>query len=340
MKARVLFIALFTLMNLSCMNSAADQNQDNTINENVEYALVIHGGAGTITRTAMTHEREAEYIKALNEALDAGDAVLTSGGTALEAVEAVVVFMEDNPLFNAGKGAVFTNEGKNELDASIMTGHDLNAGAIGGSTKIKNPIKAAIAVMNHSPHVMLSGKGADTFAGEQGLELVDPAYFHTDSRWNSLQKSKGMEDKKEKQDAATRHGTVGAVALDKHGNIAAATSTGGMTNKKYNRIGDTPIIGAGTYASNQTCGISATGHGEFFMRLVVAYAIHAQMKYGGKTLQDAAHDVIHHQLENLGGDGGIIGLDAEGNIAMTFNSEGMYRGWVKKGEREVLIYKD
>jgi len=303
-----------------------------------QYALVIHGGAGTILKSSMTDEMEAAYLASLNRALDAGEKILQNGGTAIDAIEAAIMIMEDDPLFNAGKGAVFTHEGTNELDASIMMGGDLNAGAVGGVSTIKNPILAARAVMSNSPHVMMVGKGAEAFAATQGIEMVDPSYFFTESRMKSLQRAKEKEEANEKQDAATRHGTVGAVALDKNGQIAAGTSTGGMTNKRFNRIGDAPIIGAGTYADNETCGISATGHGEYFIRLAVAYAIHAQMKYGSRSLKDAAHDVIHHQLEKLGGDGGIIGLDAQGNIVMDFNSEGMYRGYAKPGERHTAIY--
>jgi L-asparaginase / beta-aspartyl-peptidase len=328
-----------TLSILSCANME-NNNQINMKSSESQYALVIHGGAGTITRQNMSQEREEEYLTALGYALDAGEQILAAGGSALDAIEAAIMIMEDNPLFNAGKGAVFTNEGKNELDASIMTGHDLNAGAVGSVTTIKHPIKAARAVMEQSEHVFMIGRGAEKFAETCGLELVDPSYFYTDSRWNSLQKAKEKEALNEKQDAATRHGTVGAVALDLHGNIAAGTSTGGMTNKRYNRIGDAPIIGAGTYADNHTCGISATGHGEYFIRLAVAHSIHAQMKYGNTSIHDAAKNVIHGDLEKLGGDGGIIGVDREGNIVMEFNSEGMYRGWAKKDQRSVAIYKD
>lgn len=288
----------------------------------------------------MTAAMEESYHEALKNALKAGEGVLASGGTALNAIEVAIVYMENNPLFNAGKGAVFTHDGTNELDASVMTGHDLDAGAVGGVRTVKNPIKAARGVMEQSPHVMLVGAGGDQFSEEIGLEIVDPSYFGTESRLKSLERAKEKESKNEKQDAATRHGTVGAVALDKHGNIAAGTSTGGMTNKRYNRIGDAPIIGAATYADNATCGISATGHGEYFIRLSVAHAIHAQMKYGGTSLHNAARDVIMNQLEQLGGDGGIVGLDGKGNIAMVFNSEGMYRGWAKPGERHTFIYKD
>jgi beta-aspartyl-peptidase (threonine type) len=330
------------LFMLSCQGEYQQTNpqMETTNQDKPAYALVIHGGAGTILKSQMTPDQEAAYHEALNNALDAGEAILKAGGSALDAIEASIMMMEDNPLFNAGKGAVFNSDGINELDASIMDGSDLNAGAIGAVTNIKNPILGARAVMEKSEHVMMIGKGAENFAQSMGLEIVDPSYFFTESRMKSLQKAKEKEALQEKQDAATRHGTVGAVALDQKGNIAAGTSTGGMTNKRFNRIGDAPIIGAGTYASNETCGISATGHGEYFIRLSVAYAIHAQMKYGNQTIGDAAHDVIHNQLQQLGGDGGIIGLDKNGQIVMVFNSEGMYRGFVTPTNRSTAIYKE
>ena len=340
-KTYLLFLLLLTSLLLSCDQTTEDStNSTEMKSTEVPYALVIHGGAGTILKSSMTDEMEQAYIASLNRALDAGEAILQNGGAAIDAIEAAIMIMEDDPLFNAGKGAVFTHDGTNELDASIMLGGDLNAGAVGGVSTIKNPILAARAVMSQSPHVMMVGKGAEAFAASKGIEMVDPSYFYTESRMKSLERAKEKEAVNEKQDAATRHGTVGAVALDKNGQIAAGTSTGGMTNKRYNRIGDAPIIGAGTYADNETCGISATGHGEYFIRLAVAYAIHAQMKYGSKTLQESAHDVIHNQLEKLGGDGGIIGLDAKGNVVMDFNSEGMYRGYAKPGERHTAIYSE
>jgi beta-aspartyl-peptidase (threonine type) len=308
--------------------------------------LVIHGGAGTIKRENMTPEKEKAYREALNQSLEAGFAVLESGGKSLDAVIASVKVLEDNPLFNAGKGAVFTNEGKNELDASIMDGSNLMAGAIAGVTTVKNPIAAAYAVMTKSEHVMMVGKGAEKFAEEQGLEIVDPSYFFDSTRYKQLLDAKKNEGDRE---AALydpyikdkKFGTVGAVALDQFGNIAAATSTGGMTNKRYGRVGDAPIIGAGTYANNATCGVSATGHGEYFIRLAVARDIASLMEYTGVTLQQAADKVIHEKLQNLGGDGGVVALDRQGNISMTFNSEGMYRGFIKtKGEGKTFIYKD
>jgi beta-aspartyl-peptidase (threonine type) len=248
--------------------------------------------------------------------------------------------MENSPLFNAGKGAVFANDGTNQMDASIMDGKTQNAGAIGGVSNIKNPIVAARAVMEQSVHVMLSGKGAEEFAGEQGLEIVDPKYFHTDRRWNSLQKVMAQEREKKPMSEEDKHGTVGCVALDQHGNLAAGTSTGGMTNKRYNRIGDAPIIGAGTYADNASCAVSSTGHGEYFIRYAVAHDIAARMEYKGISLQKAAEEVVMDKLVEKGGSGGIISVDAYGNIALVFNSEGMYRAQASPNGREIKIYKD
>lgn len=320
-----------------------------------KYVLVIHGGAGTILKSQMSPEREKAYTDALNEALEKGSAILATGGSAMDAVEAAVRVMEDNPLFNAGKGAVFTNEGKNELDAAIMDGKTLAAGSVAGVTTIRNPISAARAVMEKSPHVMMVGKGAEKFAAEQGLEIVDPSYFHTESRWRGLQRAIKEDSMKMQLDHADtlkktglrqldnrddKYGTVGAVALDQHGNLAAATSTGGMTNKKFGRVGDAPIIGAGTYANNNTVAISCTGWGEYFIRLVVAKTISDMMEYGKISLRIAAEDIIMKHLPALGGDGGLIAVDRNGNIAMPFCTEGMYRGYIKEGgERKVEIYK-
>jgi len=327
--------------------------------------LVIHGGAGTITRANMTPEKEKAYRAALNTALENGYEVLKKGGTSLQAVQAAIMVMENAPLFNAGKGAVFTNEGKNELDAAVMEGKALKAGAIAGVTTIKNPIQAAIAVMEKSPHVLMVGKGADLFAKEQGIEIVDPSYFYTEARFKALQEAKKEEkieldhsenNKKKIRDKpktgflkdedlifteGKKYGTVGCVALDQFGNLAAGTSTGGMTNKRYGRVGDAPIIGAGTYANNATCAVSATGHGEFFIRSVVAYDISALMEYKGLPIKEAADEVVMKKLVERGGEGGVIALDRNGNIAMPFNSEGMYRGYIKSdGSSKVLIYKD
>ena len=314
-----------------------------------KYVLVIHGGAGTITKASMTPEKEKAYTQKLTEALQAGFSEIKKGNSSVEAVAASIVILEDSPLFNAGKGAVFTAEGKNELDAAIMFGKDKSAGAIAGVHTIKNPIKAAIAVMQKSPHVMLSGLGAEQFAAEQKLELVKPEYFWTKERWDGLQKIKKKESEKkigqnikneilESYEIDQKFGTVGAVALDQNGNIAAGTSTGGMTNKKWNRLGDAPIIGAGTYADSLV-GISCTGWGEYFIRATAARTIAAKMEYQNKDIKSASQEIID-EIEKLGGDGGLIALDKNGNIAMPFNTSGMYRGAVtENGEIEIEIYK-
>ncbi len=319
--------------------SAADMKSTQP-QEKAEYAIAIHGGAGTITRSSMSPEKEKEYLAALNEALDRGESILKEGGSSLDAIQAAIMYMEDSPLFNAGKGAVFTNDETNELDASIMYGPDQNAGAIGGVTNVRNPILAARAVMEKSDHVMLSGTGAEKFAMEQGIEIVDPSYFHTDRRFESLQRVKAQEQEVDQMSESDRHGTVGAVALDRNGNLAAGTSTGGMTNKRWNRIGDAPIIGAGTYADNASCAVSCTGHGEYFIRYAVAHDIAARMEYKGISLQQAADEVVMDKLVEKGGSGGIISVDKYGNVALVFNSEGMYRGYATPAGREVKIYKD
>jgi len=291
----------------------------------------VHGGAGTITRDRMNAEAEAEYRRALQAVIDSGAAVLSAGGSALDAVERTIRLMEDSPLFNAGKGAVFTHEGRNELDASIMDGSNLAAGAVAGVTNIRNPITAARAVMEQSPHVMLTGKGASEFATEKGLEIVDPSYFREESRYRELQRALEKE----------KHGTVGCVALDMNGDLAAGTSTGGMTNKRYNRVGDAPIIGAGTYANNATCAVSATGHGEYFIRYTVAHDISALMQYRNLTLDEAAREVVKDKLVKAGGTGGVVTVDGKGNISMPFNTEGMYRGYKNSdGKKGVFIFAD
>jgi beta-aspartyl-peptidase (threonine type) len=342
------YIFILSYLTMSCAEDKSTKSSENLPLGPI--TLIIHGGAGTIKKENMSPEKEKAYHDALKMALDSGYAVLERGGKSLDAVIAAIKLMEDSPLFNAGKGAVFTNEGKNELDASIMDGSNLMAGAVAGVTTIKNPITAAYAVMTQSEHVMLIGKGAESFAKEQGLEIVDPSYFFDSLRFEQLQKVKEKESDKQASwldnfedpyTKDTKFGTVGAVALDQFGNIAAGTSTGGMTNKKWGRVGDAPIIGAGTYANNKTCGVSSTGYGEYFIRLAVAHNISAMMEYGGATLQAAADTVIMHQLTKLGGDGGVIALDRQGNIAMTFNSSGMYRGYIRnKGEGKTFIYKD
>ena len=297
--------------------------------ESVEFSIAIHGGAGTITRKNMTPEKENAYRSKLKETLNVGYSILNKGGTSLDAVEATIRIMENSELFNAGKGAVFTNAGTNELDASIMDGRNLKAGAVARVKTVKNPISAARKVMEETWHVMLSGDGADKFAKEQGLDIVDPNYFYTQRRWDSLKKIQ-----------VEKHGTVGCVALDKHGNLAAGTSTGGLTNKRWGRVGDSPIIGAGTYANNQTCAVSGTGQGEYFIRGNVAYDVSAIMEYKGKSVGEAAQNVIR-KLSDMGGNGGIITMDSKGNISMPFNTAGMYRGFRKAGQApEIFIYKD
>lgn len=321
------------------------QEEATTAQEPAEYAIVIHGGAGTILRSDLTPEQDAAYREALHAALDIGEEILKNGGQAIDAVEQTIHFMEDSPLFNAGKGAVFNHEGHNEMDASIMTGKDRMAGAVGGVSNVKHPISAARAVMEKSPHVLLTGKGAEQFAAEQALEIVDPTYFYTERRWEALQRAIAREQEQGEAQVELDHddrkkGTVGCVALDKEGNIVAGTSTGGMTNKRWNRLGDSPLIGAGTFADNETCGVSCTGHGEYFIRWAVAYDVAARMAYKELDLATAANEVVNHALVKAGGEGGLIALDRMGNIAMPFNTEGMYRGYAKPGEREVAIYKE
>ncbi len=325
-------ISLFFIFLLSLNFTASSQTSGS-------YTLVIHGGAGNITPANLSAEKASQFEAKLTEVLRHGDSILKAGGTSLDAVESCVRMMEDCPLFNAGKGAVFNAEGKNEMDAAIMDGKTGKAGAVAGVTTIRNPISTARAVMEKSEHVLLTGKGAETFAAEQGLEIVSPDYFFTQSRWDGYLKAKANADSMDALDK--KHGTVGCVALDKFGNLAAATSTGGMTLKKYGRIGDAPIIGAGTYADNNTCAVSATGHGEFFIRNVVAYDISALMKYKGLSLKDAANEVIMVKLKKQGGDGGIIAVDKNGNFAMPFNTTGMFRGYVKSGgEMKVAIFRE
>src|SRR6195952_5131442 len=312
------------------------------------YTLVIHGGAGTIVKEDMTPELELAYQESLQAALNAGYAVLEEGGSAVNAVKATIVIMEDNILFNAGRGSVFTKKGVQEMDAAIMDGSTLAAGAVAGVRNVRNPIELAMEVMRNSNHVFLSGKGANDFAIKQGIKLEPDEYFFSQFRydqWKAIRDSDNysldhthqqleewMRDKK--------FGTVGAVALDENGNIAAATSTGGMTNKKYGRIGDSPLIGAGTYANNKTCAISCTGHGEVFIRAVAAYDVSALMEYKNMSLQEAMDEVVHKKLVAMEGEGGMIGLDAKGNVALVFNSAGMYRGAKSSdGTAFVSIYK-
>ncbi|MES1243927.1 MAG: isoaspartyl peptidase/L-asparaginase [Acidobacteriota bacterium] len=300
-----------------------------------KWSLAIHGGAGTMPKNIPEAEKEA-YLKSLRAALDVGRKVLAGGGTSLDAVEKVVRTLEDDPLFNAGKGAVFTHDGKNELDAAIMDGRDLSCGSVAGLHTVRNPISLARLVMEKSPHVFMVGDGAERFAEEMKVERVDPKYFFTQKRWDQLQEA--LRKEQEAQKEAKPKGTVGAVALDVHGNLAAATSTGGMTNKRYGRLGDVPVIGAGTYANNRTCAISATGWGEQFIKHTVAHDISALMEYRGMTLQQAADEVIHRKLQK--DDGGVIGVAHDGSIALVFNSEGMYRGAAdSNGRFDVAIWE-
>lgn len=301
-------------------------------------AMVIHGGAGTISRESLTPEREKAIRADLDRALDAGQAVLGAGGAALDAVTAAVQVLEDSPYFNAGKGAVFSADGVNELDSAVMDGHGQRAGAVAGVHRIRNPVLLARAVMEKSPHVMLVGDGAEAFATGIGMALVDPSYFRTEERWQQLQDAKKRTSAGIALPRRYYFGTVGAVALDANGHIAAATSTGGMTNKRWGRVGDAPIIGAGTWADTG-CGVSATGWGEFFIRLNVAHDICARVAYRGDALKDAADAVVMRRVPELGGDGGVIAIDAKGDIAMPFNTAGMYRAWIDRdGGRGSAIY--
>lgn len=304
--------------------------------KNVDYAIVIHGGAGTILKKNMSDEMENAYIQKMKEAINAGYNILEKNGSSIDAVEATIKILENSELFNAGKGSVLSNAGIVEMDASIMRGDNLNAGAISGVTTIKNPISAARLVMEKSEHVFLSGKGAESFAKYENLEIVENKYFITERRLNSLRNAKKRDSL-----ADNKYGTVGCVALDSDGNITSGTSTGGMTNKKWNRIGDAPIIGAGTYANNKTCGVSATGWGEFFIRAVVAYDISALMEYRGLSVEEASKVVIHEKMVKLGGNGGVIALDNKGNVAMVMNTDGMYRAHMdSKGNKTIKIYGD
>lgn len=309
------------------------------------WGIVIHGGAGTIDPDKLSAEREAEYRAKLRESVDAGYAVLADGGSSLDAVQASILILEDSPLFNAGKGAVFTHEGTNEMDASVMNGETGEAGAVAGITTIKNPIRAARAVMEHSPHVMLAGRGAEEFCRTQGLEEVPPEYFHTERRKKALDRIRDRETTELDHDSETKppdgkFGTVGAVAVDQRGHVAAGTSTGGMTNKRWGRIGDSPVIGAGTFADDDSCAVSATGHGEYFIREAAAHSICARMRFGGQTLAQAADAVVFEQLEPIGGSGGVIAITAGGETATPFNTPGMYRAHkMSDGTTGVAIWK-
>jgi beta-aspartyl-peptidase (threonine type) len=314
--------------------------------ETKKFGLVIHGGAGTIERSNMTPEKEREYRAGLERALTAGYEILKRGGSSLDATEAAVRVLEDDPHFNAGRGSVFTSAGTNEMDAAIMDGRTLAAGAVAAVKHVKNPISLARLVMEKSGHVMMDGEGAEAFAKENGMELVDQKYFFTQDRWEALQKIKAAQKKRmggagkafliTDQD---RHGTVGAVARDKNGNLAAATSTGGTTNKRPGRVGDSPVIGAGTYANNATCAVSATGDGEYFIRASVGHDLSALMDYKGMSLKDAAQAVLD-KVAKLGGTGGLVAIDGDGNVTLPFNTAGMYRGYLdSSGKLVVEIYK-
>ena len=356
---KLIYLVFVAMVFITCKNEAELKaiSQEKNVTDTIapqkvnEFAIIIHGGAGNILRENMTTEMESDYKAILEKAIRVGFEILKNGGNSLDAVQKTINVMEDSELFNAGKGAVFTNAETNEHDASIMDGKTLNAGASAGTTNVKNPINLARAIMENSKHVMLAGKGAETFAKEQGLEIVDPSYFYTERRFKALQKIKDTEktemdhnDKISFYDPDikdSKFGTVGCVALDRNGNIVAGTSTGGMTNKRWGRIGDSPIIGAGTYANNATCGVSSTGWGEFFIRAMVAHDISALMEYKGLTLQEAAKEVIQKKVPELGGDGGIVALDKNGNMVAEFNTAGMYRATMNdQGELSIGIYKE
>jgi beta-aspartyl-peptidase (threonine type) len=344
MKIFKLFSIFLFLIVFSCVSSTKNDNFEAA--KTPKFAIAIHGGAGTILKSQMSDSLEKAYSEVLARAVQSGHNVLSKGGSALDAVEASINILEDSPLFNAGKGAVFTHDRTNELDASIMDGSSLNAGAVAGVKHIKNPINLARSVMEASPHVFMYGEGAEAFAQDQGFTMVDQDYFFTQSRFDHLMR---VQKAQEPTSAAvfydpilkdSKFGTVGCVALDKEGNLAAGTSTGGMTNKRFGRIGDAPVIGAGTYANNKSCAVSATGWGEYFIRGVVAHDIAAMMEYGGLDLATATSVVIDKKIPELGGDGGVIAMDNQGEISMRFNTEGMYRAQIGvDGQLKVGIYK-
>lgn len=345
---KLYFLVSLVVILTSCNPKNNTKDQIKTREPN-SFAIVIHGGAGGIKREYFTEEQQEAYKLKLEEALKAGYSVLENGGISLDAVQAAINIMEDSPLFNAGKGAVYNSEGNQEMDAAIMDGKTLNAGAIAGVNHIKNPILAARIVMDSSSHVLLSGKGAEILAAKYGIEMVDSTYFFTEKRLNQLKELQGKEQTKLDHTAFLikneliddhKYGTVGAVAIDKNGNIAAGTSTGGMTNKKYGRIGDVPIIGAGTYANNLTCGISATGTGEYFIRTVAAHEVSSLIKHKGLSPSEALHEVLFNQIGPLGGEGGMILLDKFGDVYWDFNSTGMFRGYKKSnGETKIEMFE-
>jgi len=347
------------VLGMAAVSGATLTAQQTANSQAHRWALVLHGGAGVIERASMDAKMEAAYRASIKQATEAGAQVLDGGGSAVDAVEAAIQILEDDPLFNAGRGAVFTADGKNELDAAIMDGATLKAGAVAGVTRTRHPISLARAVMEKSPHVMLIGAGADAFADEKGLEMVNPSFFFTERRWQSLVKQLKKEGRPvpprpagappepvseivpmESEDAH-KYGTVGVVALDRQGNIAAGTSTGGTQAKRWGRVGDSPIIGAGTYASNKSCAVSATGTGEYFIRLTVAREVCALVEYKGMALQAAADQVIHKELEALKGDGGLIAITPDGQLAWSFNTPGMFRARMREGGKlEIGIYND
>ncbi|MBZ9627294.1 isoaspartyl peptidase/L-asparaginase [Psychroflexus sp. CAK1W] len=336
-------LLLISLIFIACHDSPKLSKEKDVVKA-PKFGIVIHGGAGVIKKENMTDSLQEAYEAKLEEAINLGHKILSEGGTALEAVKETINVMENSPLFNSGKGAVLNADGIAELDASVMDGKTKNAGAVSGVQHIKNPINLALKVMNESDHVMLSATGAEEFAKLHGLEFVENSYFITERRRKALESSKAREQGVSSNEfylSNEKYGTVGCAALDKDGNLAAGTSTGGMTNKKYGRVGDSPIIGAGTYANNKTCAISATGHGEYFIRGVVAHDISAMMEYQGISLEKAAQRVIQNKLTELGGTGGIIGIDKKGNVVMEFNTPGMFRAAKNmKGETEIKMYKD
>lgn len=330
-------LILFSLSLLLFFACSGQDKEDPKKNAEVEGPiLLIHGGAGNIQKDGFPEDRRQKYRNSLQNALDSGYAVLKSGASAVDAVEAAIVEMEDDSLFNAGRGSVYTHDEKNEMDASIMRGRDKNAGSMAGVGIVKNPIRGAREVMTGSKHVMLAREGAEAFAIKQGLDTVDPSYFRTERRLDALRRRKDKKEgsgSSENDTSADKHGTVGAVALDREGHLAAGTSTGGMMNKKFARIGDSPIIGAGTYADDRTCAVSATGHGEYFMRNLVTHDIASRMDYLDESVEEAARTVIMEKLEELGGSGGVIALGASGDRAVVFNTKGMFRG-MKGPEKE------
>lgn len=332
MNYKFLFIFVFSLLLVSCVKEIKNNDVEESEKSKTDFALVIHGGAGYIYKGRYTPEQEKEYILKLEEALNEGFKILENNGSSVDAVETAIRILEDSPLFNAGKGAVLNNEGNVELDASIMNGENISAGGVAGVKHIKNPITLARFVMEHSPHVLMFGDGAEKFASEFGLEKVENSYFKTQENVDEYNKSKEAEKSK--------HGTVGCVDVDKKGNLAAGTSTGGLNGKKFGRVGDSPIIGAGTYANNKTCAISSTGQGEYFIKNVVAYDISALMEYQKLSLSESAEYVINEKLKKQNALGGIIGIDNKGNIVMSFNTDGMFRGYRKSGESSIVeLYK-